>query len=49
MGHLAEFVVRKYRSHHGVSIKDLAEAKMQKDERDAELFSARNGKEKILD
>ena len=48
-GILAEFAVRKYRLHRGVSIKDLAEAKMQKDERDAELFSARNGKEKILD
>ena len=49
MGLLAEFVVRKYRLHHGVSIKDLAEVKMQKDEWDVELFSARNGKEKILD
>ena len=48
-GILAEFAVRKYRLHRGVSIKDLAEAKTQKDERDAELFSTRNGKEKILD
>jgi len=48
-GLLAEFAVKKYKSHHSMTIKDLAEAKMQKDTWDAELFSVRKGKEKLGD
>lgn len=43
-GLLAEFAVKKYCSHRGVTTKDLVNAKSEKDTRDAKLFSARKGK-----
>ena len=46
-GLLAEFAVKKFRSHRGVSEVDLATAKKEKDIKDASYISARKGKARV--
>ena len=44
MGHLAEFEVKKYHSHHGVTADDLVKAEEEKKNHDKKFYQKGRGK-----